>query len=394
MFSKAYIPFRGYFSSPFVRWQGSLACAHPIKLAGETTKRWLGERGVDTASIDYVNYGATVAQPQIFYGGPWMAALTGCERVPGVWLSQACSTSTTAIYQASMAVELGSSTTVLNVMADRLSNGPHTVWANNGPGGEVEHENWVMDNFAADPWAGQAMVATADNVAREAGITKEELDAIALRRYEQYMDGMAEDRAFQRGYMYPLEVKLSKKQTLTIEADEGIFPTTAEGLAKLQPAQSDGVHTFGTQTHPSDGNAALLVTSRERAREIAPGGPEVQVLSYGYSREKKAFMPAAPVPAARQALERAGLTVQDIKVIKTHNPFAGNDAYMAREMGLDVMSFNNYGSPLVYGHPQAPTAARCIIELVEELALTAGGYGLFTGCAAGDTAAALVVKVG
>jgi acetyl-CoA acetyltransferase len=67
---------------------------------------------------------------------------------------------------------------------------------------------------------------------------------------------------------------------------------------------------------------------------------------------------------------------------------------MAKEMGLDVMAFNNYGSPLVYGHPQGPTAGRCIIELIEELELLGGGYGLFTGCAAGDTAAALVVKVG
>jgi acetyl-CoA acetyltransferase len=194
--------------------------------------------------------------------------------------------------------------------------------------------------------------------------------------------------------MRPLSYKLSKKHTLTLDADEGIFPTTAEGLAKLQPVQPDGVHSFGCQTHPADGHAAVIVTTRERAREMAPEGPEVQVVSFGYAREDKSRMPAAPVPAARMALARAGLDVGEIKTIKTHNPFAANDAYMAREMGLDVMSFNNYGSPLVYGHPQGPTAARCIIELIEELELLGGGYGLFTGCAAGDTAAALVVKVG
>jgi acetyl-CoA acetyltransferase len=88
------------------------------------------------------------------------------------------------------------------------------------------------------------------------------------------------------------------------------------------------------------------------------------------------------------------MSIGDMKAIKTHNPFAVNDVYMAKEMNLDMRTFNNYGSPLVYGHPQGPTAGRCVIELIEELAILGGGVGLFTGCAAGDTGAALVIKVG
>jgi acetyl-CoA acetyltransferase family protein len=395
MFSKAYIPYRAYFSSPFVRWQGSLANVHSLPLGAATAKRWLAAKGWDPCSIDYVNFGSTVAQPHVFYGGPWAAALTGCDKVPGVWISQACSTSTTCVYQASMALEVGSASTVLNLMTDRVSNGPHTIWPNaGGPGGQVDAENWVMDNFNADPWVGLAMVETADTVARENGISKEELDAVALRRYEQYMDGMADDRAFQKGYIFPLEVPQGKKNVATIEADEGIFPTSAEGLAALKPVKPDGFHSFGAQTHPADGNAAIVVTSRDKARELSPDGPEIQVLSYGFARERKGWMPAAPVPAAQRALEKAGVELSEVKVIKTHNPFAVNDVYMAKQMGLDVMSLNNYGSPLVYGHPQGPTAGRCVMELIEELALVGGGYGLFAGCAAGDTAAALVIKVG
>jgi acetyl-CoA acetyltransferase len=86
--------------------------------------------------------------------------------------------------------------------------------------------------------------------------------------------------------------------------------------------------------------------------------------------------------------------MNDISTIKTHNPFAANDIYLAKEMGIDVMGFNNYGSSLVFGHPQAPTAGRCIIEGIEETTQKGGGYLLFTGCAAGDTGAALVIKVG
>jgi acetyl-CoA acetyltransferase len=105
-------------------------------------------------------------------------------------------------------------------------------------------------------------------------------------------------------------------------------------------------------------------------------------------------MAMAVVPAAQMALEKAGLDIKQIKTIKTHNPFAANDIYMAEQMNIDVMNFNNYGCSLVFGHPQAPTAGRSIIEGIEEVALAGGGYLLFAGCAAGDTGAALVLKIG
>jgi acetyl-CoA acetyltransferase len=82
-----------------------------------------------------------------------------------------------------------------------------------------------------------------------------------------------------------------------------------------------------------------------------------------------------------------------VAVIKTHNPFAANDIFMADQMGIKLSDMNNYGSSLVFGHPQAPTAGRLIIEGIEELAARGGGYLLFTGCAAGDTGAALVLKI-
>ena len=171
-------------------------------------------------------------------------------------------------------------------------------------------------------------------------------------------------------------------------------PATPEGLAKLRPVQEGGAHSFGAQTHPADGNGFLLVTTQDKARELSSDpGVQVQLCSYGFSRVEKGFMPRAPVPAARMALEKAGIGIDQVAAVKTHNPFAANDLYLARELGLAPESFNNYGSPLVFGHPQGPTAGRCVMELVEELALKGGGYGLFTGCAAGDTGAALVVKV-
>ena len=396
MLAKAFIPYGGYYSTPFARWQGSMAGENAIVLASDTSKRWIEGKEWDPKMFDYVILGVTVGQPKLFYGGPWSAALIGSVDTPGLLISQACSTSTTGIFQAAMTVETGFCENVYTLFTDRCSNGPHTIWPNPaGPGGQVISEDWVMDHFGKDPWGGTSMVQTAENVAAMAGVTREECDQVALRRYEQYADAVKDDRAFQKRYMVPVEVKLSKKKTLHIEADEGITKTTADGLAGLRPVLPNGVHTFGAQTHPADGHCAVVVTNREKAKTLSTQPDiEIQVLSYGFSRVKKAHMAIAPVPAAQMALTKAGLKVEDMTVIKTHNPFSANDIYMAKEMKLDVNSFNNYGCSLVFGHPQAPTAGRSIIEGIEEAVIRGGGYMLFTGCAAGDTGAALILKVG
>jgi acetyl-CoA acetyltransferase len=105
-------------------------------------------------------------------------------------------------------------------------------------------------------------------------------------------------------------------------------------------------------------------------------------------------MAAAVSPSAQMALDRAGIKASELAAVKTHNPFAANDIVMAKVMGLDVNSMINYGSSLIYGHPQAPTGGRLVIAGIEELVQKGGGYLLFAGCAAGDTAASLVLKVG
>jgi acetyl-CoA acetyltransferase len=239
------------------------------------------------------------------------------------------------------------------------------------------------------------MVQTAENVAAEFGITKEECDAVVLRRYEQYQDALANVRAFQKRYMFPPEVTVTKKQKKLMETDEGYTPTTAEGLAKLKPVVPGGCLSYGAQTFPADGNCGVIVTTREKAKELSSDPKvEIQIVSYGFARVKPMFMPAAPIPAAEMALANAGIKLNDVKAVKTHNPFAVNDVAFAKKTGYDVMKMNNNGSSLIYGHPQGPTAGRAMIEMIEEITILGGGYGLFTGCAAGDAAAAMVLKIG
>ncbi|NTU59438.1 MAG: thiolase family protein [Deltaproteobacteria bacterium] len=396
MFKNAYIPYKGYFSTPFSKWQMTLANEHSLVFGASTAARWLQGKNIDPTGFDYLYVGYTVHQRQAFYAAPWVAALIGATGTTGAAVSQACSTATTCVYNAAAGIENGLYTNTFIMTADRCSNGPHIVWPNpNGPGGEVLHENWMMDNFGSDPVAKGAMIQTAETVSKEMGATKEEADELTARRYEQYNDALANDREFQKRYFFPAEVRISKKKTVVLDQDEGITPTTLESLKGLGPVLPGGILSFGTQTHPADGNASLIVATREKAKALsADPSVEIQVCSYGYSRAAKGCMPKAPVPAANMALQKAGISVADVKAIKTHNPFIANDLYMAKEMGLDANTFNNYGSSLVFGHPQGPTIARTLIELIEELVIKGGGYGLVTGCAAGDTGAALVVKVG
>jgi len=401
-FQKAYIPYGGYWSTPFCRWQGSFAHLNAIPFAAEIAVRVLEERGLSPEVFDSLYFGITVPQKHAFYGGPWLAGLIGVDTITGPMIGQACATGARVMGLAGFELETtsnaGEERAVLTITADRCSNGPHIYYPNPlGPGGTGDAEDWVWDNFGFDPFAKNAMVETAENVARDEGITREEQDEMTLLRYQQYDDALKDDSAFLRRYMVmPLEVKdaRGRKVLSTVDGDEGVFPTTAEGLAKLKPVMKEGTVTYGTQTHPADGNCGVVVTTREKARELSRDPKiEIQLLSYGEAKSKKGYMAKAIIPAARQALSRAGISIEDVRVIKTHNPFAVNDIYFCREMGVKPEAMNNYGSSLVWGHPQGPTGHRLIIEVIEELILVGGGYGLFVGCAAGDSGAGVVLKV-
>lgn len=399
MFSKAYIPYGGYWSTPFARWQGSLANLNAIPFAADVTRRALDERKISPEVFDALFLGITIPQKHSFYGAPWLAGLIGAAGITGPMIGQACSTGARVVANASFEVETGTDRCILTIACDRCSNGPHILYPNPlGPGGKGDAEDWVWDNFGFDPFAKNSMIQTAENVAKEAGITTAEQHEMMLLRYSQYQDALKEDAAFHKRYMVtPLEVKdaSGRKVVATVKDDEGVFPTTAEGLARLKPVLEGGTVTYGGQTFPADGNCGMIVTTRDKARELSRD-PRllIQMLAFGQGRAKKGYMAQAIVPAARHALALAGLSIGDMKVIKSHNPFAVNDVYFGREMGVSKEAMNNYGSSLIWGHPQGPTAMRLIIELIEELVLRGGGYGLFFGCAAGDTAAAVVLKVG
>ena len=389
-FQHAALPLPLLWSSPFVRWQGSLADVPSLDLAAAVTGDALTARQFDRSAIGRIVLGMTIPQAHSFYGAPWLAARLGLADVSGPLVAQACATSVACLVAAAAEVEADADALPLVVTTDRTSNGPLLVYPRSAAmGGSPATEHWVLDNFAADPWTSESMLATAEAVAGEGGFSREALDETTLLRYRQYERALEDDRAFQRAVLQPVVLDRGRAR-LVVERDEGIHATTAEGLRKLKPVREGGIVTYGTQTHPADGTAGAFVVDAASAKT---GDGVVRLLAVGFARAGKARMPKAAATAAQRAMHDAGLSFADVKVVTTHNPFAVNDLWFARETGFPLERMNPYGCSLVYGHPQGPTGLRAIAELVEALRRDGGGIGLFTGCAAGDTGAALVVRV-
>lgn len=397
-FEKVEIPYGAYWSTPFAKWQGSLQHLHSFKFAAHVAKAELAKRNISPEVFDFGVLGFTIAQFQSFYGAPWPLYEIGLKHVVGPTMSQVCSTGARVVLAAASEVQVDMASTALVLAADRTSNGPHVYYpAPGGPGGTGISEDPMVYNFSNDAIGGHSMLETAENAARKFQISTEQQHEVVLMRYEQYQDALKDDRAFQKRYMtLPFSVPKHnfKGEACVLEGDEGIFPTTKEGLDKLKPLTEGGTVTFGGQTHPADGNSAMIVTTPEKAKELSTD-PNIRITfrAFGQGRVDLAQMPEAPIAGAQKVLDNAGLKIEDMKTVKSHNPFVVNDIAFAKATGYDLKKMNNYGCSLIWGHPQGSTAMRAMIELIEELVLDGGGIGMFQGCAAGDSSLAAIIEV-
>ena len=402
MYRRVEIPYGCYWSTPFARWQGSFANLHSLQLAAHVARAELERRNIPANSFDHAVLGMTTPQAYSFHGLPWLLSLLDAKELGGPTVSQACATGTRCVNIAADEIELGRADASLVVTCDRTSNGPLVTYLDsNGPGGgRPDDEHWILDSFFGKtpvPFANEPIVNTAENCAKQYQIDTETQHALVLRRYEQYRAALADGSAFLKRFMtLPFAVPDKKfgRTVKTIEGDEGVHDTDRDKLAKLKPVSPGGTVTYAGQTHPADGNAAIVVATRERAAELSRDrNIRIEVLGVGQARAAEKMMPLAPVPATKAALADADVSIDRIDAVKSHNPFIVNDIVFAKETGYDADRINNYGCSLVWGHPHAPTATRGIVELIEELVVRGGGYGLFQGCAAGDFGMALVVRV-
>lgn len=391
IFPKARIPYGTWGSSYFPAWQTSaLAEVNIGQFAGEAMNRILGLRRVPKSELDYLLIGSTIPWHWKFWNAPMVASCLG-RRVPGHHTEQACATGLQVAVHAAAEVDCGASDVVGVLTFDRTSDSPVGVFPERRSYDRTIALSDVWDNFGFDPSTGGAMIATAGQAARKYKISRREVDEITFHRYGQFFS--AKNSGFLDRVLVPLEVlDLQGKVMGCIDQDLGVRQITLESLRAMR--ELDTCVTPGTQTHAADGMATLLVTTQEKAKELS-SKPEIDIQFVGKVevRTTPGLMAEAPAFAVQKLLERTGLKMSDIAVVKSHNPFAVNDAIFSTLLDYDWRKMNNAGCSLVWGHPQGPTLTRLIIESLEEAVDLGGGYVLLFGCAAGDVGIAAILKV-
>ena len=391
MFPNARIPYGTWGSSFFPAWQTSaLAEVNIGQFAGEAMNRILGIRKVPTSELDYLIIGSTVPWHWKFWNAPLVASCLG-HRIAGYHVEQACATGLQAVLLAAAEVQSGASDVVGVLTFDRTSDSPVGVFPERRAHQRTMTLSDVWDNFGFDPATGQAMMTTAGNAARKYRLDRREVEDIAFCRYQQYFEAKAS--GFLDRVLVPLEVLNVQGRFLGRIADDvGVRKLTLDALRQMR--ELDACVTTGTQTHASDGMATLLVTTAEKVRELSPR-PEIviQFVAKAEMRTHPALMPEAPTLAVKKLLAKTGFTMADIAVVKSHNPFAINDAILSKVLGYDWRKVNKTGCSLVWGHPQGPTLTRMLIEGLEEAVDLGGGLVLVLGCAAGDMGIAALLRV-
>jgi acetyl-CoA acetyltransferase family protein len=224
-----------------------------------------------------------------------------------------------------------------------------------------------------------AMGETAENVAAEYGISREDQDEFALESHRRAVEARDEGRF--KDEIVPIDVPQRKGDPITIDADEPPRPDTSlEKLAKLKPAfRSEGSVTAGNSSGLNDGAAAVLLASEEACNENA-WKPMARIVTSAAAGVEPRVMGIGPVPATRKALKRAGLDIGDLDLIELNEAFAAQSLACIRELDLDVAKVNVNGGAIALGHPLGCSGARILTTLVHELTRREGHFGLATMC--------------
>lgn len=391
VFPNVRIPYGTWGSSYFPAWQMSpIAEVNIGQFAGESMSRILSKRKVKQNNIDYLITGSTIPWHWKFWNSPFVSSCAG-HRIPGHHIEQACATGLQAIIVAASNVQINASQVAGVLTFDRTSDSPVGVFPERRTYERTQALSDVWDNFGFDPATGGAMITTAGTTARKYKIEKAEVDDIAFFRHQQYFNAL--ESGFLNRVLVPLELlNVQGKAIGTVDADLGVRKLTIEALNAMR--ELDSCVTGGTQTHASDGMATMIVTNKDRVKEFSLR-PEIdiQIIAKVEFRTLNGLMPEAPAFAVQKILAQTGLTMDDMVVVKNHNPFAVNDAIFGKIFNYDWHKMNNTGCPLVWGHPQGPTLTRVTIEALEEAVDKGGGYVLIFGCAAGDVGIAGIFKV-
>ena len=375
---------------------GSLKDHSATELATIVSREAIGRSGLAPDDIDHVVFGNVL---QTSADAPYLARHVGLQagvplERPAVTVNRLCGSGFEAVIQGAQQILLGDSRVVLAGGTESMSQAPHVVrgarWGLRlGPAAPLEDTLWEA---LRDTYCGVSMAETAEALAERYGITREAVDCYAAR--SQACAKAAWDAGVFGDEVVPVPVRDRKTRQPALWAlDEHMRPeTTPEALAKLPPYfRKDGVVTAGNASGISDGAAALIVAGGAFVRErgLAPIG---RLVSWAAAGVDPRIMGIGPVPAARLALARAGLTLDDMDLIEVNEAFAAQYLAVERELGLDRERTNIDGGAVALGHPLGASGARITLHLLHSLRRRGGRYGLGAACVGGGQGVCVIVE--
>jgi len=378
--AEAYIV--GAVRSPIGKKKGGLSGVHPTDLAAHTLKALIERTGVDPAAVDDVIMGCVMQigpQSLDIARNAWLSAGLP-ESVPGVTIDRQCGSSQQAIHFAAQAVLSGTQDLVVAAGVESMNMVPI------GSAVAIAAEKGMPFPFG-EGWVNRyglqeiSQYNGAELMAKKWNLSREELEKYALESHQRAAKAIA------NGYFAEQIAPLNG-----VEHDEGPRPdTTLEKMAELKTLRPDGVITAATSSQISDGSGAVLIASEQAVREHNLT-PRARVVNLTVVGDDPVYMLTAPIPATRRALERSGLSIDDIDVIEINEAFAPVPLAWLAEIGADPAKTNPNGGAIALGHPLGGTGVILMTKLLHELERTGGRYGLQTMCEGGGQANVTIIE--
>ena len=370
---------------------GTLKDVSAPQLGTIVAKAAIERAGIDPGDIDEVMFGCILTaglgqnvarQVSIGAGVP--------VEVPAYTVGMVCGSGMKSVIEAARAISAGDAEVVLAGGTENMSAAPYSVPAARYGArmGDAKLVDTMVYDGLTDIFNKYHMGITAENLCDKFGITREELDAFGLSSQEKSAAAIASGRFDDEIVPVPVRVK---KDTVDFKVDEFPRATSMEALAKLKPAfKPDGGRvTAGNSSGINDGAAAIIMASGDAVKKFGLK-PLAKLVSWGQGGVDPQIMGVGPVPATKMALERAGLTIDDMDLIEANEAFAAQSLAVARELGFDMAKVNVNGGALSLGHPVGASGARIIVTLIYEMLKRDSKYGLSTLCIGGGMGVATI----
>jgi acetyl-CoA acyltransferase len=379
--------------TPVGRRNGVFKDIHPVDLASVPLQAIVERNGLDPELIDDVIMGNVSQTGEQAYNVGRNAALAAGfpESVPGVTIDRQCGSSQQSAHFAAQAIMAGAQDIVIAAGVENMTRVPMGITAQNGPG--LPFGTRMLERYV-NGLVPQGI--SAEMIAEKWAISREELDELALESHRRAARATAEGRF--EGQIIPVPISLEDGSIETVTRDEGIREDTSlEKLASLQPAfQADGKVTAGNSSQISDGSAAVLIMGEDKAEELGLT-PKARFHTFAMAGVDPVIMLTGPIPATSKALDRAGLSIDDIDLFEVNEAFASvTIAWRTEHGGSDPMALwdrtNVNGGAIALGHPLGASGARLLTSLVWELERVGARFGLQTMCEGGGMANATIIE--